>query len=316
MNPRVTIILTIYNRTDFLPGALESALRQTMTDFEIIVADDSGQGIAGPICDSFHLPEKIRHQANPKNIGIALSLQMALKSARGDYFAILNDDDLWDPDFLASLVPPLDQNPSAVVAFCDHWIVGPDAQRDLAATEDNTRRFGRAGLREGLVSHPAAFVIEKNGVPLAMAALIRRKAVDPAVIVPEVTGAYDFWISCQLAAAGGGFYYVPKRLTLYRVHPAMETARRRPNGFANHFYIYSQLLDSKRFPAPESCLKRRLGESLLLLGRDHLYYNLLPDARGFLRRSLAQAPTLRALAGWVISYFPKSLRIRLGLSVA
>ena len=316
MNPRVSVILTLYNRTEYLTGALQSALAQTMADFEIIVADDSGAGIAGPICDSFRATGKVRHLANPTNLGIALSLKAALGAAKGEYFAILNDDDLWEPDFLAALLPPLEAHPDVVVAFGDHWIVGPDAVINLQDTEGNTARHGRAGLPEGRISDPADFVLRKNGVPLAMAALVRKSAVDTAEIVPEVSGAYDYWISCLLAAAGGGFYYVPRRVTKYRVHAAMETARRRPNGFANHVYIYTKLLERGRMVAMRTELKHRLGEALLLVGRDHLYFNLLADARAFLRRSFAMSPTLRALGGWIISFCPKAVRVRLKLSEA
>ena len=314
MNPRVSVILTLYNRTEYLTGALQSALAQTMTDFEIIVADDSGTGIAGSICESFRTTGKVRHLANPKNLGIALSLRAALAVARGEYFAILNDDDLWEPGFLATLVPPLEMHPDVVVVFGDHWIVGPDGAIDVQNTEGNTARHGRANLPEGRISNPAEFVVSQNGVPLAMAALIRKSAVDLTEIVPEVSGAYDYWISCLLAAGNGGFYYVPSRVTRYRVHPALETARRRPNGFANHVHIYSQLLERGLMPALRQDLERKLSHALLLVGRDHLYFNLLPEARSYLRRSFALAPTVRAFGGWTISFLPKAVRVWLKLS--
>ena len=100
---------------------------------------------------------------------------------------------------------------------------------DRAATERNTIRHGRAQLAEGEVHDPGRFVLETNGVPLAMGAVFRLSALDTRRLSSEVAGAYDLWISAQLAASGGAFYYVPERLTRYRVHAEMETARRSPD---------------------------------------------------------------------------------------
>ena len=49
MHPIVSILVTVYNRTDYLQTAIESALNQSFRDFEVVVLDDSGKGIAKDI---------------------------------------------------------------------------------------------------------------------------------------------------------------------------------------------------------------------------------------------------------------------------
>ena len=58
-------------------------------------------------------------------------------AARGRYIAILNHDDLWRPEWLATAVPVLDSTPEAVLVFCDHDVIDP-AGRSLSAEADHT----------------------------------------------------------------------------------------------------------------------------------------------------------------------------------
>src|SRR5688572_11544667 len=105
--PIVSVIVTVHRRLDFLAEALESVRAQTFEDYEVIVVDDSGCGAASAVTKPFLEDERLRYVANQETFGVALSLQKTLQSARGKYIAILNDDDLWEPEFLSRLVPAL-----------------------------------------------------------------------------------------------------------------------------------------------------------------------------------------------------------------
>ena len=89
MNPKATVIVTVFRRTQFLRQALMSALHQTFRSLEIIVTDDSSSSEIKAICDSFH-DSRIRYRANTATLGVALNLRTAMKEAGGKYIAILN----------------------------------------------------------------------------------------------------------------------------------------------------------------------------------------------------------------------------------
>ena len=315
MNPEVTVIISVYKRTDFLSQALESALAQTFQGAEIIVADDSGNAAARALCEPWVKSGQVRYRANPQTLGIARSLRGALEEARGEFVSILNDDDLWERNFLSCLIPPLRADRDRVVSFSDHWIVLEDGSIDSEATEANTRRYGRASLSPGDLDRPVDFVLVKNGVPLAMAALFRKSAIDPALLTADVSGSYDFWISCLLAASGKKFYYVADRLTRYRVHLESETARRDPDKSENLVYIFSQLLERKWFPEKAGYLRSRLAGALFRLGRDRLFFNRLGDSRDYFRKSFRTRPGWRPILATCLSFLPRSLRILLKLSI-
>src|SRR5262249_48610634 len=133
MVPLVSVLLTVYKRTEFLPHALESALSQSFTDYEIIVADDSGNSVAADVCRPYSDAGRIRYRENRETLGVANSLRVAMDEAKGSYIAILNDDDIWEHNFLASLLPPLQSHERRVLAFSDHWIISENGTINAAA---------------------------------------------------------------------------------------------------------------------------------------------------------------------------------------
>ena len=70
MLPRVSVILTVYKRTKHLGEALDSVLRQSYQNFEIIVADDSSIAAAREIVETrARIDPRIFYQPNPKTLG-------------------------------------------------------------------------------------------------------------------------------------------------------------------------------------------------------------------------------------------------------
>jgi glycosyltransferase involved in cell wall biosynthesis len=110
VKPQVTVILPTYNWSSVLRHAISSVLRQTFTDFELLVigdgcTDDSAQVVA-EAGDArvrwIQLPENTGHQSGPNNVG--------LRQARGDIIAYHGHDDLWLPHHLAVTVDALDSS--------------------------------------------------------------------------------------------------------------------------------------------------------------------------------------------------------------
>jgi glycosyltransferase involved in cell wall biosynthesis len=308
--PRLSIIITVYRRIEYLPQALESALSQSYADFELIVADDSGTAASREIVSAYKDP-RIRYLHNPITLGVARSLATAAEQARGKFIAVLNDDDLWEKEFLAELMAPLETEAGCVAAFSDHWVVDTAGQIDVALSDAWSASTNRLTLPAGLIRDPAEFTIAYAGIPIAGAAVFRKDVVDWSLLVPEVSGAYDYWISCLLVASGGAIYHVPKRLARYRVHREMETQRRTYDRGENLIYIFNKMRERGWFSELDSVIKARLTDVLLEGARNKLHFGSSSESRRLFWRSFLLCYRPVSLAGTVGTFLPRSVRKRL-----
>jgi GT2 family glycosyltransferase/glycosyltransferase involved in cell wall biosynthesis len=116
--PLVSVIVPTHNRPDMLNNAIRSILDQAFQDFEIIVINDAGQDIKY-IIDSFQ-STKILYLSHETNKGLAATRNTGIQAARGKYIAYLDDDDMFYPDHLETLVKFLEES-DYKVAYTDAY---------------------------------------------------------------------------------------------------------------------------------------------------------------------------------------------------
>lgn len=92
--PVVSVIVPTYNRPQLLARALQSVLRQSYTDFEIIVVDDGSVASVSGVVAGCEDP-RIRLIRHERNRGLPATRNTGIRAARGQYIAFLDDDDLW-----------------------------------------------------------------------------------------------------------------------------------------------------------------------------------------------------------------------------
>ena len=115
--PLVTVLLPTHNRRRYLPEALVSVLRQTYRHLEIFVIRDGGEEVSD-IIRSFHDP-RVVFIDRKDNRGKPHSLNEALARARGKYVAYLDDDDVFYPGHVGTLVDVLEGSTDCRVAYSD-----------------------------------------------------------------------------------------------------------------------------------------------------------------------------------------------------
>jgi glycosyltransferase involved in cell wall biosynthesis len=143
--PLVSVMMPTFNRRRYLPLSLGSALAQRYRNIEVFVVNDGGEDISD-IVASFNDP-RIRFINRKENRGKACSLNEALRQAKGKYVAYLDDDDIWYPNHIETLVVTL-ENSSEGVAYSDlykAWCrVKEDGERIVVAKKlEVTRDFDR-----------------------------------------------------------------------------------------------------------------------------------------------------------------------------
>jgi GT2 family glycosyltransferase len=259
--PRITAVVTVFRRTEFLATALDSVFRQTHPPVEVLVADDSDSRAVEAICRRYPA-DRLRYVPRRPTCGVARNVGQAIAEATGDYVAILNDDDVWEDDFLREAAAAIERDPAIDLFFSDHWLIDGAGRRLTDRSVATTAFYHRDTLPEGVVGDLAELVLVYNGVPLAMASVFRRAAVGADWLDPEIRGAYDFWLATRLAAAGSRAWYAPRRLTSYRVHEAMATAVASPAKYEEHVVIYRRLVADPRLAPWRNRLRKHLASHL------------------------------------------------------
>jgi glycosyltransferase involved in cell wall biosynthesis len=144
--PVVSVLLPTFNRPLYLAQALDSVVRQTYRNLQIIVANDGGTDVTG-IVESFNDP-RILFINRRQNRGKPFSLNEAIAHARGRYVAYLDDDDVYYPHHIATLVDALENHTDCDVAYSDLYKVycrlAPDGRRIvLSKVVEISRDFDR-----------------------------------------------------------------------------------------------------------------------------------------------------------------------------
>lgn len=115
--PLVTIGVPAYNEGAYIREALESLLKQTYQNLEIIVADNGSTDDTAAMCQEFVAKDpRVVHIRHPRNIGQNANFNHLPRIASGTYFAWASAHDFMDIDFVEKCVASLEADPNAVLA--------------------------------------------------------------------------------------------------------------------------------------------------------------------------------------------------------
>lgn len=261
--PRVSILTATYGPPAYLSATLESACHQSFGDFELLVGDDSRSEETRQVVEALGDP-RIRYSSNETRLGPARNHRRLLFRARGSLIAILNQDDLWSPEFLERLCRELDDGPGSVLAFTDHGVIDENGARRDAIAAELSRRYGRSALKEG-IHRPFLDLVLRQAIPLAMGSVFRNRHQVLRGLPGWSAGAYDLWITGALAATGEGASFIATRLSWWRAHSESLTARGGIEGRAAGLEIWSRWALHPAFREFRGTLIRKAGEGWLRL---------------------------------------------------
>jgi glycosyltransferase involved in cell wall biosynthesis len=165
-DPRISVILPVYNRQSSVARAIRSVLAQTRAPFELIVVDDGSTDGTRAVLDSFGSQITVIDQPHA---GAYVARNRGLRHAQGELIAFIDSDDAWLPDRLASQIP-LMERPEVGLVFGDVVHVRPGEERRRVTS------FQVAPPRRGRVANQFAWC---NFVPTSTV-LVRRSCIEEA----------------------------------------------------------------------------------------------------------------------------------------
>lgn len=123
--PKVSIIIPCYNQGKYVAEAINSALRQTFKDIEIVCVNDGSTDNSVEIIKSFENKYKnFIFLNNKENRGVIYSRNFAIKNCNGTYILPLDADDIIEPTYVEKAVKILDNNPNIGIVYCKAKIFG------------------------------------------------------------------------------------------------------------------------------------------------------------------------------------------------
>lgn len=203
--PLVSILTPAYNSAEYIAETIESVRRQSYPNFELIVADDgSTDGTLDAVRHAADGDPRVVIVSSPHG-GPATARNAAIAVARGSFFALLDSDDVWMPEYLREQLEIASRVPSA-------GVVTPNGINRGGELDGRPLWAATTGLRT-LALHD--MIVEDNAV--CVMALFRREVVEASGgFDPRFTGNedYEFWL--RAANAGFGFVQNRRPLCYYR----------------------------------------------------------------------------------------------------
>jgi len=225
--PKMTVIITSYNRARYLREAIASVLNQTFEDLELIVVDDGSTDETPEVVRAIS-DRRVRYLPRPHR-GISASLNAGICEARGKYVARLDSDDVWLPEMLSTLVAVLDTRPEIGVAY-------GSAQAMDATGSLLPHKLGRAEYFPD--DSLRSLIYDDCTCNIALVA--RRESLARAGIYDETLIANEDWDMWLRVARSDRFWFVDQVLAYFRVHPGNHTGLASPQ--------FARMLDSRTCP--------------------------------------------------------------------
>lgn len=201
-----------YNRANYIRAAIDSALSQTYSNFELVILDDGSTDATAAVVGTYTDP-RITYLQDPVNKGLYRKRAESLGHVRGYYVAILDSDDFWtDPTKLEKQVAFMEKNQQCAVVGTFITLIndtGHETGKDSYLTEDKSIRrtlLWRNQFANSSVLMRHSLLLKTNGYQ-------------------EVAPCEDLELFLQLGHYGT-FANLPLYALAYRIHPGGESARK------------------------------------------------------------------------------------------
>ncbi len=299
--PRVSILLTCYNHLRFLPAALDGVRGQSFGDFEILALDDgSTDGTREWLTEQARTESRLRLIFNEKNLGTYATLNVGLAVAKGEFIAILNDDDLWAPEKLIRQLEMMDANPKIGIVHVGGWFIDEDGNRhpDPAPLGFPYPRTRTGDILTDLIDHNQM---------ITSSVLVRRAAFEQCGEFNTAlfgSGDWEMWLRIARHWEVG---YVDKPLAFYRVHgtnASHSTDKIFRDDAVIREWISTWQADNDGQMTPE--LRKAFGHNWACLGTVRTILGHPKEGRQAYAQSIRLIPgRLKSYARWLLTFLPR-----------
>lgn len=203
MSATISLVITVYNRERYLASAIESALNQTRTDFELLIWDDGSTDSSVSVARHYQQRDQRVLVVAAKSQGRGQALQDALATVKGKYIGWVDSDDLLASTALAETSAVLDSQPEVGMVYSDYLVINERGQ-----VQGKGKRCQIPYSKDRLLLDFMTFHFR----------LIRREVYEQIGGVDPNFGKIEDYELCLRLSEVTSVQHLSKPLYLYRVH--------------------------------------------------------------------------------------------------
>lgn len=302
----ISVVIPVYNAEPYLPGCLDSVLRSTYRDFELILVNDGSTDRSPAICREYAARDSRVQLISQENAGVSAARNRGIDACRGEWVVFVDADDLISPDFLGLIAQEEGQD----LLLFDF---APTEAELAAGPAPEPLRYGREDVPELLRSLIVRLQLIEGGnlnfvSPCAKA--YRRELMEcgPVRFSPELFYGEDKLFNVEYLTKAAHCTYIPAPVYYYNIH--LDSSSHRFNPRLPH--NLATLLEKLREALEESHMLAPLEKDFYSYALENLSYTMVwavfcpenPDSYGGKKqvcRELRENPLYRQAMSYNLS---------------
>ncbi len=214
----VSVIIPVYNSEKYVKETIESVLKQTYQNFEIIIVDDCSTDNSCQIIENID-DQRIQLIQLDKNSGVAVARNIAIENAKGQYIAFLDSDDVWISNKLDTQIDLLKGNQQTPMAYTRITMIDANGK----VIKDNCK----------IKKNISYSFLQKNTM-IATSSVVINRSVVKEIEMPNRKSAEDYSLWLSILKRYGNALGIDESLTLYRRHSSSISSSKLKE--VRHFY--------------------------------------------------------------------------------
>jgi glycosyltransferase involved in cell wall biosynthesis len=298
--PLVSAVIPVYNGERYLPEALRSVFEQTYENIEVVCVDDGSTDRSAEILASYG--DRLI-AVRQENAGVGAARNTGMKTARGDFVALMDQDDWWRPEKTEKQVAGFlaDESLGLVHTASDHYDESSGAFVGPLDPEAEPHLLVGDCYRRLLLDNQIY-----NSSVMARKSVLDRVGYCDARIGGNTVVDYDLWLRIAKVSRLG---FIDEPLVVFRLHSAQGTWDRRKMLGAEAMLLERVLDEGETEIFPE--LRARMARLYDALAVAHLDQGEPREARRNFARSWRWKANRRAALGWAACLLPGGMIRRL-----
>ena len=283
---KISVILPVYNGENFLAEAIESVLKQTFEDFELVISDNCSTDNTKEIIKSFR-DKRVKYFRNSSNLGMPRNWNKAVGYSQSEYIHVFAHDDIMLADNLAKKVEIFDKCPKAGFLHCSCYIF--DSKGNLIRIDDPWPEE----RREYFISDGFSYFkkLFNYNIIWSPSVLIRKEPfLKLGGFDPKITLAFDLEMWMRLSL----FYdvaYLKTPLIGYRMHETNANRALKDTKLLSEFYqVKGSIIDKHHLQiANTPALKQIIVSDFFISAITWAFRNFLTGRYSIMKSELAFA---------------------------